>query len=130
MENPNKKNHHLPAVPGRHPAQKPSSVKVFDRTEQAGHNSTSGGDSKVFSWAVFGELAIEFAVLIGAPLILFIFLGPLLKLVGLTAQGEYIEYQRLNNKTYTVTGLFIVLFLSFYGIIKKIRHIEQLLRKK
>ncbi len=84
----------------------------------------------IFSWALFVELGMEFAVLTALPLLIFIFLGPILRTIGLTEAGNWADHNRQTNNSYKISGIILSITLSFYIIIKKIREIERLIKNK
>jgi hypothetical protein len=71
----------------------------------------------VFSFALFGELAIEFAVILAVPLIGAIYLGKWL-------EAKY------DTKTYLIVLSLLALALSWYTVIKKIMGIKDRIYKK
>ncbi len=82
-----------------------------------------------FKWVLFSELAMEFAVITAAPLLIFLFLGNILGFFGLKSAAEWANYHRHNSDWYIVIGLFGAVFISFYSIYKKIREVERKLKK-
>lgn len=99
--------------------------------EQEGNNpqkiaeNKTGGD---FRWAYFMQLSTEFAVYIAAPLLIFIYLGPILGILGLESAAEWANHQKATSNLYRVSGLLLALFISFYSIFKKVKEAHNILK--
>jgi hypothetical protein len=86
-------------------------------------------DSKVFSWELYMHMMVEFGVIIALPLLIFLFLGPILDFIGLDTWAEWAKYNRAESRLYNALGILGAIFISFYAIIKKILGIQKLLKQ-
>jgi|GEM_PF-5625166 len=92
-------------------------------------NSENGKVSSMFSWGLYTEMAMEFAVLTAAPLLLFIFLGPLLILVGLENAGDWVVRAKRDYALYNIIGVLVAITLTFFMIFRKIKALQEQLKK-
>jgi magnesium-transporting ATPase (P-type) len=103
--------------------------EIYENNKKIETLSKQKSSATIFSWAEFGELAIQFAVITLAPLLIFLFLGNILEFLGLKSASQWANYHRHNSNLYIVIGLLASIFISFYTIFKKIMEIQKRLKK-
>lgn len=107
-------------------------ANINEKSLEISQNTTKKpiGESKVFNWMLFGQMSIEFAIIIALPLLIFIFLGDILDILGFKQSAIWAKTKKATSNVYNVLGILFAIFLSFYSIISKIRKIEKLIKNK
>jgi hypothetical protein len=82
-----------------------------------------------FNWMLFVEMSFEFVFIILIPLLIFLFLSPILAFIGFRELSELVKIKRETSNLYNIIGLFSAIILSFYIILKKIIYIQKTLKQ-
>lgn len=102
---------------------------MTDIQEQKRPSADQKETPKVFSWVLFAEMGAEFAGIIAAPLIIFVFLSQLLALIGLHDAAEWIRLHK-QSPAFNAAGIMGAIIISFLLITKKIISIKKILDKQ
>ncbi len=98
-------------------------------SEQQINKKSNTTTPKVFSWALYSEVGIEFAILIALPLLIFVFLGQILKFAGFEDWANWALINKRSSPLYNIVGLLISLVLSILLVANKVRQIKKIINE-